>query len=253
MQNNESGCLILVLDPQRSSGDLEQDARAVFGMMYQGWNYQKSGELREVLSKGCTVQGLDYCMLEATMSATGPDGRYLLEEGAALVIKADASIVIVGARHNGSMLAHGACLQRDGWPRFFASLTVNGVTAPKRTDEDPAKRITGRWVTSGSAGSGEYVFAANGGYQLIGALGTSSTASGHDYDVITTTTTAFQAVGSYDISGNELTLRSQGTGEAERVLFRFEQVNRGGTGWTERLYLLKTDGHGEYEVAYDRH
>jgi hypothetical protein len=60
LQNMESGCLIVILEPQPSSGDLEQDARAAFELMYRGWDHQKSGEQRLTLSKGRTPQGLEY-------------------------------------------------------------------------------------------------------------------------------------------------------------------------------------------------
>jgi hypothetical protein len=46
--------------------------------MYRGWDYQKSGEQRLTLLKGRTPQGLEYCMMQATMSTTTADGRYQL-------------------------------------------------------------------------------------------------------------------------------------------------------------------------------
>jgi hypothetical protein len=248
----ESGCLILILEPQQSSGDLEQDARAVFEMMYRGWNYQKSGEQRDTLSKGHTPQGLEYCRTEAAMSTTTADGRYHLEEGVALAIKAGAQIVIVGARHNSSMFAHDRCRKYDGWPRFFASVTVNHATPPAHMDEDAATRIIGRWAMSEGSASGEYVFAANGHYQFTGALGSSYTTSGHDYEILHTTTSAFQGDGSYSVSGTRLTMRRRADGNPEQVSLRFEKVNRGGLGWKDRLYLLKNAADGDYEVAYEK-
>lgn len=252
LQNMESGCLILILEPQPSSGDLEQDARAAFEMMYRGWDYQKSGEQRQTLSKGHTPQGLEYCMMEATMSTTTADGRYQLEEGAALVIKAGAPIVIIGVRHNSSMFAHQRCSKYEGWPRFFASFTVKNAMPPTNTDEDASKRIIGRWAMSESRASGEYIFAANGHFQLTGAIGTSYTTSEHDYEVIHTTASAFQGDGRYSVSGNRLTMRRPADRNPEEVSFRFEKVNRGGPGWKDRLYLLTKDATGDYEVAYEK-
>ena len=173
--------------------------------------------------------------MDATMSTTTADGRYQLEDGVALVIKAGAQIVIIGARHNSSMLAHDRCGKYEGWPRFFASFTVKNGIPPANTDEDASKRIIGRWAMSESRASGEYVFAANGHYQLTGAIGTSHTTSGHDYDVIHTTTSAFQGDGSYSVSGNRLTMRRRADRNPEEVSFRFEQVNRGGLGWRDRF------------------
>jgi hypothetical protein len=129
-----SGCLILVIEPQPTSGSLEQDARAAFDLMYRGWAYQKAGEHAYVLSKGRTAQGLDYTSMEAAMSATTADGRYHLEEGLAVVILAGTSIVIVAARHNSSMLGHDRCTTYEGWPRFFFELhrEQRDATGPDR-------------------------------------------------------------------------------------------------------------------------
>jgi hypothetical protein len=253
LQNMESGCLILVIEPQPSSGNLEQDVRAAFELMYRGWAYQKSGEQTYTLSKGRTPQGLEYCAIEAAMSATAADGRYQLEEGEAAVINAGASIVIIAARHNSSMLAHDRCTRYDGWPRFFSSFTVKNATAPARPDDDPSQRIIGRWAMTESRASGEYVFAANRRYQLTGALGAIYTTSEHNHDVIYTTTSAFQGDGAYAVSGNRLTLTPRATGTPEQMSFRFVQVNHAGTGWKDRLYVLKNDGTGEYQVAYEKH
>jgi hypothetical protein len=95
IQNIQSGCLIQILGAQPSSGNMEQDAKAVFEMMYNGWQYQKTGEQQYTLSKGFLPKGLEYCMLEAGMSKLSADGaRYDgFEEGAALIVKAGAQIV----------------------------------------------------------------------------------------------------------------------------------------------------------------
>ena len=251
LQNMESGCLILLLEPQQSSGDAERDARAAFDLMYSGWIYQKSGEQRDLLSKGRTAQGLDYCMIEASMSTTTADARYHLEDGAALVIEAGGRIVIVAARHNSSMLAHERCTRYEGWPRFVAGFVVTNA-APAATDDDLSRKIIGRWTMSESGASGEYIFAANGRYQLTGAIGNSYTTSEHDYAVIHTTTSAFRGDGTYSVSGNRLTLQHRGASRPEDLSIRFDIVSHGGLGWKERLHLLRSDGKGDYEVAYER-
>jgi hypothetical protein len=250
IQNPDSGCLVLIFEPQRSSGDLEHDARAVFAQMYQGWDY-RTGEQRETLSRGYTRQGLEYCRMEATMSTTTSDGRYHLEDGVAMVVQAGGPMVIVAARHNTSMFGHDRCVKYDGWQRFFETLTVTGATLPAGTGDDTSQRIVGRWAMSEGRASGEYIFAANGRYQFAGAIGTSYTTSEYDYDVIHTTASAFQGSGSYSISGDRLTMRRDG-GDPEHAIVRFEKVNRGNAEWNDRLYLLKHDPGGDYEVAYER-
>ena len=74
LQNMGSGCLIQIFTPQPSSGNLEQDAKAVFEMMYNGWQFQKTGEHKYDLSKGFLPKGLEYCMMEAAMSRLSADG-----------------------------------------------------------------------------------------------------------------------------------------------------------------------------------
>lgn len=252
---NEPGCIILIFPPQPSTGNLEQDVQNVFQQMYPGWQFRAVGEKQYDLSKGFTTQGLEYSMLEAGMSKLSADGsRYDgFEDGTALVIRAGSEIVIIAARHT-TLIAHTDCVNNyDTWRRFFNSFAVKNVT-PARQTVDNSKRIVGVWtLSSAGVASGEYVFAANGNYQLVGGLGTSSTSQDDYYKYIHIKTYAFQGDGTYTISNNQLDLKKRGAA-TERVQFRFEQVNHGGTGWKDRLYLIKTDPtlHSKYEVCYEK-
>lgn len=252
IQNMQSGCLIRIIAPQPSSGDLEKDAKAVFDMMYNGWQFQKSGEQQYVLSKGFLPKGLEYFMMEAPMSMTGSDGRYNLEEGAALIVKAGTQIAIISVRHNSSLLAHDACYRRyNTWRRFFNSFTVKNAAVAKN-EEDVSKRIIGKWEMSESGASGGYIFAANGNYAFSGAIGSSYTTADYRYEYLHIKTYAFQGDGSYSLSGNQLTLKKHGGRDTEQVRLRFEKVNRGGTGWKDRLCMLKKASFGENEVCYEK-
>src|SRR5688572_1940636 len=51
-QSAGEGCLILVIPPQPSSGNLETDAKNIFDMMYPGWNYRNSRNRKFDLVKG---------------------------------------------------------------------------------------------------------------------------------------------------------------------------------------------------------
>lgn len=255
IQNMASGCLIRILEPQPSSGNLEQDAKAVFDIMYAGWQYQKSGEPQYVLSKGFLPKGLEYYMIEAGMSKLSADGsRYDgFEEGAALVVKAATQIVIISARHNTSMMAHGDCQRKyETWRRFFNSFTVKNISLPENKDEDISTRIIGSWSQTESGASSEYVFAANGNYAFYGALGITSTSRDYNYEYLHIKTYSFQGDGSYSISGNQLALKKRSNNNSEYARFRFEKVNHGGTGWKDRLWLLKKDSVGEIEVCYEK-
>lgn len=251
IQNTASGCVIKILEPQPSSGDLEKDANAVFDLMYAGWQYQKKGEQQYALSKGFLSKGLEYCMKEATMTMTDAAGRYNLEEGAALVIKAGLQIVIISVRHNSSTLAHDACYRNyKTWKRFFNSFTVKNAAVPKNT-EDVSSRIIGAWSQTESQASSEYVFAANGNYAFYGALGNSYTSRDYNYEYLHIKTYSFQGDGSYSINNNQLTLKKR-NGNAQQMQLRFGKVNHGGAGWKDRLCILTTDNFGENEVCYEK-
>lgn len=256
LQNMQSGCMIRILSPQPSSGNLEQDAKAVFDVMYTGWQYRFTGEKKYDLAKGYTVQGLEYCMMEAPMEKPGGSGNSTYEDGASLVIKTGNKIAIIAVRHATLMMGHIDCRNKyDTWRRFFNSFTIKNQTIPKNTEETATKRIIGVWkLAESGAALGEYVFAANSNYQLVGGLGSSTTTSDQHYKYIHTTSYAFKGDGKYSINGNKLNFSKHSNNKTEEAKFRFDKVNHGGIGWKDRLFLLQvgaTDGK-EYEVRYEK-
>ena len=72
------------------------------------------------------------------------------------------------------------------------------------------------------------------------------------YIYIHNTAYAFEGDGAYSITGNQISLKQRGTNSAGQVKFRFEKVNHGGTGWKDRLFMLKKDAHGENESLYEK-
>ena len=252
IQNLQSGCIIQILAPQPSSGNLSQDATAVFDMMYKGWNYQQTGEKQFLLAKGFLPGGLEFFRKEATMSGYTADGQYNLEEGSAMVVKAGNNIAIISMRHNSSSLGHDACYKNyNTVARFLNSFTVKSlpVTLPS---EDNAKRILGVWklITTGVA-AGEYIFAANGHYQHGAGLGSSTTTTDMNYEYIYNRAYTFQGDGSYSISKNMLTLAPKG-GNPETIPVRFEAVSYGSNSWSDRIYMLKKEAGIEYESMYEK-
>jgi hypothetical protein len=151
-------------------------------------------------------------------------------------------------------LGHTDCINKyETWRRFFNSFAVKNATVPQMKD-DPLNRIVGVWtLASSGAASGQYIFAANGNYQLVGGIGSSSTSRDDNYEYVHMKSYAFQGDGAYSLNGNQLSLKKQGS-TTEQVQYRFEQVNHGGAGWKDRLYLLKTDLtlRTTYEVCYER-
>ena len=250
IQNTRSGCTIRILS-QSSSAELEKEANMIFDVMYAGWQYQKTGAYQYVLSKGVLPKGLEYCMKEASMSMTGSDGRYVIEEGAALAVRSGARTVIVGVRHNSGLMAHDECrLNYNTWKRFFNSFTVKNAVILNNGGNNDA-RIAGAWTQTESGASSDYVFAANGHYAMIGTIGSKTTSSDYRYEYLHIKTYAFEGDGTYEISGSRLTLKKK-TGVREELGFRLEQINNGGTGWKDRLCMIRKDNHGEYEVRYER-
>jgi hypothetical protein len=190
------------------------------------------------------------------MTGTSKDGRYELEEGAALAIKLASQIVIIAVRHKSSMMGHDECVNKyETWRRFFNTFAVKNFTPQESTEDDQSKRIIGVWKVTGSGVvAGEYVFAANGNFQLGGGIGTSKTTRDDRYEYLHLSSYAFEGDGSYYISGNLLNFKNRGDQIDEQVPFRFEKVNHGGTGWNDRLYLLKKEAQfgKKYEACYEK-
>ncbi len=240
MQNMESGCLILLTEPQLSSGSLEQDALFVFDTMYKGWHPRKDGPQRYLLSKGVLPKGLPFAMVEALMGKLNPDGASFagFEDGAALVVGSGNQYALIAVRHS-DLPGHVSCLRYEGWRRFFNSFTLKNVPIARAAD-DGASRIVGRWSSSESGAVGDYTFAANGQYSYGGAGASSGQRP-----------VGFQGDGSYSVSGSRLTMVRRA--QPEQVAIRFVQVNQGGTGWIERLCMVRTDAMGmQNEACYRR-
>lgn len=252
-QTLEYGCLVTIYPPQPFSGDLETVTKNIFSQRYPGWEYRSMGENHDHLSKGYTLQGLEYCMMEADMKKVRPDGYYYdYEDAAVWVIKFGNQVAVVTGQHNRNMACF--CQQRyDFWRRFFNSFTVNNAQPSKNSEPEVSKRIIGDWMSTGSSALNEYIFAANGNYQYIGAYATTTKTTDAYYEYTHINTSSFKGDGSYSIKGNQLSFKKYGEKE-DAVQFRFEKVNHGGTGWKDRLYMLKTDPTlgTPYEVCYEK-
>lgn len=251
--NPKSGCVIRILPPQPSSGNLEQEANVVFDMMYKGWEYQGKGDKQFILAKGVLPKGQEYYRKEATMTGYTADGRYNLEEGSAMVVKAGNQTAIISARHNSSMVGHDDCYRNyNTLGRFFNSFGVKNTPLSKTNEEDAANRIIGLWkIVATGVVAGDYAFAANGNFQSGGGLGSSTTTSGMYYKYIYNRAYSFEGDGSYSITGKQLTLKKRGS-TPETITIRFEKVSKGGAAWKDRIYMLKRDALKEFESTYEK-
>ena len=249
-QSAEYGCLLNIFPAQPSSGNLQTDARNIFNQMYNGWEYRWKGDQREDVSMGYTLQGLEYCMIEAAMQKRRPDGYYYdFENGQVLVISVGKQIIIITGRHQRGEMVCFCKNQYDYWDQFFNSFTVNGI-APKKINDEASKRIVGTWQTMGSNALTKCIFAANGRYQWVGAIGSTSRISS---DLIEIRTSGFNGDGAYSINENKLTT-TKDHDKPEVYQYRFDKVNHGGTAWKDRLYLLsRSQADGTlYQVCYEK-
>jgi hypothetical protein len=240
MVNPESGCAIEMLEPRPLPGSLQELAEAIFKNRYAGWRFRQTGAQQYLLSTGVLPKGLEYFMMEAEVTKDGGEFGGILE-GAALTVKAGSQIVMMWALHKPLMTGHRPCWATYAtWRRFFNSFTVRNTPIVKTEQGELSRRIVGRWkMAQGGLASGELVFAANGTYTSGGAFGGSQSRATTSRD------------SSYSLAGDQLSMRtSQGSEELVRV--RFDRVSHGGTGWKDRLWMLKKDMYGENEVSYER-
>ncbi len=251
-QGANYGCSLTIYPPQPSTGTLETDARNIYNQLYKGWQYRRTGEEKEDVSKGYTLQGLEYCMIEAPMQKPRPDGYYFdYENGQVLVISLGGQIAVIAGRHERGEMVCFCKYQYDYWNQFFNSFTARNIASQKSNAED-VKRFVGSWQSMGGNALTKYIFAANGRYQFIGAYTTTSRIS---RDMIEMRTSGFTGDGSYSVNGNKLTTtHDNDKNKRDVVQYRMEKVNHGGTGWKDRLYILdKSVVDGKlYEVCYEK-
>jgi hypothetical protein len=161
-------------------------------------------------------------------------------------------IAIAALRHEPIGL-YCKCKQRyDYWGRFLNTFTIKNSTAPKANTESTPARLIGSWMIFEGRTIGEYIFAANGHYQYIGAYGNHTKISN---DIIESRSSVFQGDGTYTIKGDQLMLKRKGKTTPETYRFRFEKSNQGSTGWKDRIYILDekpADRGLAYEVCYER-
>ena len=233
MQNPQSGCLIQIFEPRAMPGDLEQVSRAFLRRRTPAGSFGR----RESSSICCRLafcrRDSSFFMTEAEMSKEGGEFGGI-QDGAALIVKAGSQIVLIAALHASLMPDHRECWATYAtWRRFFNSFTVRNTPIVRATEDELSRRIVGRWAMTEGLAVGEYVFGADGTYSSGGAFGSSAAGvvSGVSRD------------GGYSMAGDQLIMSSP-AGTTKEVRFRFERVNHGGTGWKDRLYLLKKDAHG---------
>lgn len=251
LADGSPGCRLLIIPPVVSSGKLEDDVKNIFSQMYPGWRFYYSDARHDDLIKGFTKQGAPYYMLEAYMVKDRPAGGLDSETGSALVIGNGNQYAILALRHEITGL-NCLCKKRyNTWHRFFNSFTIKNLNPIKESDTNPT-RFIGSWMASGDRSIGEYIFAANGRFQYLGGYGSYTKISNEWLEL---KTSAWQGDGSYSIQGDRLIFKRKGETKGDEYRFRFESINRGSTGWKERLCLLNEhprDNGPAYEACYEK-
>lgn len=245
------GCALTIIAPQPSSGNLETDVTSIFSLMYPGWNFHHSDHRQYILAKGYTKQGLAYYMMEADMMRQKGE-QWDYETGAAWVIDMGKQIAILSLRHEPIGL-YCECKKKYNYiGRLLNTFTIKNAISSAHNNPNAPKRFIGSWMISGGGAIGEYIFAANGHYQYIGAYGSVNRVSP---DMIQIKSSAFQGDGIYTINGDKLTIKRKGSTTPEIYRFRFEQLSQGATGWKDCIYLLNekpADGGAPYEACYEK-
>jgi hypothetical protein len=251
LADGRPGCRLIIIPPVVSSGKLEDDVKSIFLQMYPGWRYYYSDARHDDLVRGNTKQGAPYYMLEAEMVKDRPDGGRDYEQGAALVVGSGKQSAIIALRHEITGL-NCQCKQRyNTWQRFFNSFAIKNLSPQSQRDTSPS-RFIGSWMSSGNRSISEYIFAANGRFQFIGGFGSYSKISN---EILELKTSAWQGDGSYSIQGDRLLFTRKGETKPDIYRFRFESINKGSTGWKERICLLNEhprDNGPAYEACYEK-
>jgi hypothetical protein len=248
-ENGKYGCYITLFNPEAGSGNMENDARNYFNALYKGWQLVNVG--RDILTKGYTLQSVEYCMMQGSM--TRPRGeQYDYEEGAVAVLKLGNKLGVVTIRHESTGLYCQCKKEYNTWARFLNSFTMQGFT-PAPPPQKISSMIVGSWMLMQSATLNNYVFAANGRYQIFNGYGDYVKI---DAGTIASRSTIFKGNGKYSISGNTVTLIPDATSQPQALRVRFEQVNVSGKGWTDRIYIFNPKpvaaGMKPYESCYER-
>jgi len=253
LRSPDPGCLIMLLEPQPGSGDLDGAAASAFALMYPSvtWQQRNSGKKAFILVRGQTAQKLPYSMVDAEMSMESAAGFHP-ERGVAVAIQVGDSFAIIVARHNDFSIAHGNCYGKyDYWPRFFDSFEI-ATTASSTERESLESRLIGAWHSEdGGPAMRTYLFRDDGTYLESGGVGTTSVSSDERFEYTTHTSYSSDGDSRFSVDGELLTFRPHG-GDAEEARIQLVQVNDGGEGWRDQLRLLKSDAAGPYEVKLER-
>lgn len=248
-KDGKYGCYISLFNPEAGSGNIENDVQNYFAALYKGWQFLNPAVY--TITKGQTWQGVEYCMMESSMTRQRGE-QYDHEDGGIIAFKFGNKLGIVSIRHEPIGLYCECKKNFNTWARFLNTFTMKGFT-PAASSQSPSSMIVGSWMLMQGRTLNNYVFAANGRYQNFTGYGDYVKV---DANTIASRSTVFKGDGKYSINGNTVTLNADAGNQRQTFRVRFEKVNKGGKGWTDRIYIFNEKpvavGMQPFESCYER-
>ena len=250
MFNNGERCQISVFPLRPTSGNLVNDARAIYASIFQTDPFQNNDYPYPAASfiRGISAEGWNYFIIQKSIHGRFGDYGTLLGTRLMAVQLGNQVATITGTGKDPQVSMCFGELVHDDWPEFFYTVHFKSWT-PQPQDREVPRRLAGAWTTATATVADRYVFAANGRFASAAAAMTTTRISPTE---LLQTTNAYFGNGAYTINGSAITLTTDSDrGNPRRGSFRVEQVSKdGGATWTDRLCLLLEGISGE--VCYTR-
>jgi hypothetical protein len=250
MYNNGERCQISVFPLRPTSGNLVNDARAIYASIFQTDPFQNNDypypSARFI--RGISAEGWNYFIIQKSIHGRSGDYGTLLGTRLMAVGLGNQVATVTSTGKDPEVSMCFGEIVHDDWPQFFYTIHFTSWT-PERQDRDVPRRLAGAWTVATATVADRYVFAANGRFASAAAAMTTTRISETE---LLQTTNAYFGNGAYTISGSTITLTTDNDrGNPRRGHFRVDQVSKdGGATWTDRLCLLLEGISGE--VCYNR-
>jgi hypothetical protein len=249
VSNTGEKCNISLWPMRSSSGNLQNDANALFAQVFSSFD-PRNGSTPNSMIKGTSAQGWDYFIIKKSIGLRGGDFQTMF--GFVFVANLGNQVAAISGISKDPLVS--SCfglLLTDVWPKFFYSLQFKNWSSSNTSAL--LKNLPGVWMAATATAGDRIVFAPNG--RFAGA-----SASQKYYRVSSTevmrTTDVFFGDGSYSLNGNNIVLtHDNDKSHPEYGFIRLEHESKDeGRTWAGKLYLLRksvVDG-SEYEVSYEK-
>ncbi|HEX2627795.1 MAG TPA: hypothetical protein VHM26_02245, partial [Chitinophagaceae bacterium] len=144
-KDGKYGCYISLFNPETGSGNIENDVQNYFSAMYKGWQFLNPSVY--AITKGQTWQGVEYCMMESSMTRQRGE-QYDHEDGGIIAFRFGNKLGIVSIRHEPIGLYCECKKNFNTWARFLNTFSLKGFT-PAPSSQSPSSMILGSWMLMG--------------------------------------------------------------------------------------------------------